>query len=99
MLIKFRTPIVSVAFKVSRQFPPELRKRFEHELQLVINLFSAAAANQETYMALWKKFHEYAHEQISNCPEINTLLSQPCDDWSRGLRTPQGACTNCGGKH
>ena len=99
MLIKFRTPIASVAFKVSRQLPPELRKRFEYELQLVINVFCSACNMQETHKDFWQKLHEFAHEQISKCPEISAQLDKPCDDWARGLRTPQGACTNCGGKH
>lgn len=42
MLVKMRTPIASIAYKIDSRFPEEIRKQLEIELSMYLQLFSVA---------------------------------------------------------
>lgn len=101
MIIKFRTQLLSIALKATNKLPPEARKQIEIEAQLVLTLLTHAFMDNDSHTRLWEALHEFAHKSMDACPlhPDGRVPTQPCDDWKQGLRTPQGNCTNCGGKH
>ena len=105
MLNKFKTAIIGVAFQSNPRMPRPLRDAVEHDMTMLVNIYTSVILSEKRE-EFFKKLGEFCTEQMidyvrnldaSAIPSTNTV--KVCDDWTKGLRTPQGRCTNCGAKH
>ena len=105
MLNKIRTPIIDVAFKAAANIPPDVQRAIEHEFHMYLNLFVGAfsARKEEKLFLHLREFVIAEMRELLDAYDSRTPSAPvpivTCEDWKRGLRTPQGTCTNCGTKH
>lgn len=99
---KFRNPVLVCALQADKSLPRELAQCVEFEARLLLDLYATnVMRGSDALSRFLQAINEFCdRETLARIDaKAQAHATVACDDWQRGLRSPLGACTNCGAKH